>query len=353
MKRRILMKSTYIGLSVGMASLLIFTALPYYLQTSIAFPGWNIYWSYADVQKKMMFLFPGLSFVLALTTLKKRNTWEDVFLNIAAPLTILLMMRCFQYHPKVVLLVLVVIVNISLSEMIDIWFDDKYEGTLKKARICYYRGRRIMGILLLIVMTPITVWTAHNEYYDDEIYLRLFSNDMFSDSEEETGENIWTVIDEDQWENLAVNSRFEEFSKMVSYFLKDQRSEPIKLYACKELTDGTLAYYTDESKSISVNVIYLNSCSYREAVHVAAHECRHCIQHQGIKAIEVLEDAGIDCKNLDYFAEVYALKEANDNYYLDSLHFDTYTDNLLEQDSEEYANEQEKNLIEQGYLREE
>ena len=38
------------------------------------------------------------------------------------------------------------------------------------------------------------------------------------------------------------------------------------------------------------------------------------------------------------------------NYYFDALNYETYTNNLLEQDSEEYADKQEKLLIESGYL---
>jgi len=353
MKRRILTKSTYIGFSVGIASLIIFTALPYYLETSIAFPGWGIYLSYADVHEKMMWLFPGMAFILALTTLKKKNTWEDIFLNVSAPIIVLLVLRNAQYHSWPVIAILSLSVTLALFKVIDIWYGDKYErvSLRKKARICYYYGRRRLGILLMVLLTPLTVWTVHNEYYNEGEYLRVFSSDTFALNRKETESDKWTAISEDEWDNLAANSRFEEFTKMVSYFLSDLGCSPLKVYACKELTDGTLAYYSDDDEAISVNIIYMDTCSYREAVHVAAHECRHCMQHQGIKAVEILEEAGVDCRNLEYFSDVYALKEAYDNYALDSMRFESYANNLMEQDSEKYALEQEEKMEGAGILR--
>ena len=206
-------------------------------------------------------------------------------------------------------------------------------------------------ILLLILLTPLTVWTAYNEYHQQALYLEMYSYYARTDSSVSRKENEWNVVNEETWDTLSVTSRLEEFTKMITYFLQDQGSESVKVYACKELTDRTLAYYSDYGESISVNVIYLNSCSYRKAVHIAAHECRHRVQHQGIRAVEMLEKSGINCSQLDYFADLYALKTASDNYDIDRLDFDSYTHNLLEQDSEAYAFEQEKRLEEAGYLK--
>lgn len=72
MKKRKITLGGYFLLSIGVSVLIIHTALPYYCLTSIAFPGWNIYWFYADVQKRMFILFPMMSFLGALSTIKKR-----------------------------------------------------------------------------------------------------------------------------------------------------------------------------------------------------------------------------------------------------------------------------------------
>ena len=98
MKKRKITLGGYFLLSIGVSALIIHTALPYYCLTSIAFLGWNIYWSYAYVQKRMFILFPMMSFLGALSTIKKRVNFEDVFLNVSAPVILLLFLKVLQYH---------------------------------------------------------------------------------------------------------------------------------------------------------------------------------------------------------------------------------------------------------------
>lgn len=352
MKFRCIKKASYVGLSVGIAALIIFTALPYYLQTSIVLPGWNIYWSYAAVQEKMMCLFPGMAFWGAITTLGKRNTMEDVFLNVAAPLTVLLAIRCLQYHLVLVIAILLLSVVRVLFKIINTRKKEKYQtyNLVKKIQVIYYLTRKKGLFLLFMLLTPLTVWTSHNEYYDSDDYLRLW--ELLSETDETSEEDpVWNVVSESQWSSLAVNTRFEEFEKMVTYFLQDQGCGDVAVYACKELTDGTLAYYSNASESISVNVIYLNTCSYQEAIHVAAHECQHKQQWEVIRAVNALEESGKSYENNVYFKEAYALKEASENYRIDSISYEKYKDNLLEVKSEEYADEMETRLREEGYLK--
>ena len=137
---------------------------------------------------------------------------------------------------------------------------------------------------------------------------------------------------------------------MVTYCLQDLNAKDVRIYAQKELTDGTLAAYHDSSEVIVVNAIYLATCTYRNAIHVAAHECYHRKEHDIINAIDILEEMGIDTNN-DYFKEALLLKEANERYSKDSQEYDTYKSNLLEVKSEEYAFMIEKQLEEKGYLR--
>lgn len=351
MKFRKMKKASYIALSVGIAALIIFTALPYYLKTSIAFPDLDIYWSYADVQAKMLILFPGTAFLGAVTTLKKRNTVEDVFLNVAAPLCILLVLRCMQYHLPHVLAVFAICTGLLIYKIADLCLEDKFSAynVRKRIRVIYYAVRKRGVLSLFLMLTPLTVWTVHGEYHNGDKYLRLL--EAKSKVEYSAGEPVWDVVSKDQWESLTLNAKFEEFAKMVTYFLQDQGCEKdIKVYACKEITDETLAYYEDKTKSISVNVIYLDSCSYREAVRVAAHESQHWQQHEIIRAVEALEKAGFSYENNPYFAEAYALKAANERYGRDSIQYETYKNNLLEVKSEEYSEKMLEQLREEGYL---
>ncbi len=353
-KRVIAKKSAYIALSVGIAALIIFTALPYYLMSSICFPEWSIYWNYEVVQKNMMLLFPGLAFLGAVTTLKKRNTVEDVFLNVAFPMVLLLIAKVAQYHMAFTLgamagAAVYTIVEIAGSS----WNGRRGKGDkFKKIRRRYYVSRRCMIYILFFAMTPMTVWVGFHENRDASKYLTYYSlwadSDEGADSEED--QQKLDIVDAKTWDNLSVESRFSEISKLTTYFMQDLGVSGVNIYAVKELTDGTLAYYSDEDQSISFNIIYLADCTLEEAAHTTAHECYHHYEHQVIQTLEILEEAGLNCENMALFEEAVALREANEHYYQDSLSYESYSANLLEKGSEEYAGKMVERLKSQGYL---
>ena len=345
-------KTTYIALSVGIASLIIFTALPYYLLSSIGYPRLNIFWGYEYVQQKMMWLFPGLALAGAITTLKKRNTVEDVFLNVAFPLIILLVLKVVQYHPAFTIGAVTVAVIFSITSIVDI-NADMWTGKMEKSkrmRLGYYAARKCIVYILLFTLAPMAVWVGYHEDRDRDSYLTYYSLWANSDDEINEEENQLDIVSSRTWDNLSVESRFSEVSKLTTFFLQDLGVEGVNIYAVKELTDGTLAYYSDEEQTISFNAIYLAECSLEEAVHVTAHECYHRYEHEVIRSVETLQEAGFDCENMDVFEEAVALKKADDDYYLDSLSYDTYSENLLEKGSEEYAGNRVEKLKKQGYL---
>lgn len=353
MKKRVITKWSYLGLSVGIATLIIFTALPYYLLTSISFPGWNIYWSYEYVQQRMLRLFPGMALLGAVTTLrKKKYTLEDIFLNVAAPLIVLLTLKVAQYHLMFVVVLLSITAVAVITKCTMIWLDDRFEKmkVWKKIRICYYRSRRFLYILL-IVLAPMAVFTAFHESRDRSEYLTLFSSSVEVDAEEEQADLVWNIVDEEAWDDLTTEARFNEIQKLTGYFLQDLGVPGVNIYAVKELTDETLAYYNEADESIRVNAIYLSKCSLRDAAFLLAHECEHRQQYQIIKGVEMLKEAGINYEEFKCFSEAVDLYKAFTNYGADSLSYDTYSKNLLEIRSNEYADEMVKRLQEYGYLK--
>lgn len=153
--KRILAKSSYILVSVGIAFIIVFTALPYYCLTSIAFPGWNIYWGYNEVQRNMMILFPVLSFIGAVTTIKKKNYIEDIFLNVAFPLIILLILKVMQYHFFITIVAIIITGVFAISKAIDFMCSEQYPtGKFKRLRMIYFICRKRMIYLLLFTMEP-------------------------------------------------------------------------------------------------------------------------------------------------------------------------------------------------------
>ena len=98
-------------------------------------------------------------------------------------------------------------------------------------------------------------------------------------------------------------------------------------------------------------IIYLNDCSLEEALRVTSHEIYHRYEHAIIDSLEVLEEAGIQYEELEYYEEAKEIKSASDNYYLDSLSYSSYSQNLLEVKAEEHAKNEVKFLREAGYLK--
>lgn len=339
--KRTMTKGSYIVCSVGLAVVIIFTALPYYCMTSITFPGWNIYWSYAEVQKKMYVLFAGLALLGAVTTLKKRNSFQDVFINVAAPLNVLLVLKTLQYHPLItcgVLAAAAVFTLFKVGACKGIW---RYDWCFKKIRLIYYVCRRQSVYFLLFAFAPLAVWVNYQEYARADEVLTCFKAEM--EDETEIGETKdLSLVNDEEWEQLTAEERFGEVKKIVSYETDKLGVGSVDLFAVKELTDGRSAYYSHQDRSISVNIIYLNECSLEEAVHIAAHETYHRYQNVLLDSLTTLEEAGIDVESMAYYEDAIELRKACKNYYLDSLSFDSYSSNLMEVQAEIYAKEEIK-----------
>lgn len=347
--KRMLGKRTYISLSVGIAFLVIFTALPYYCLTSIAIPEWNIYWRYKDVQRNMLILFPALSFFGAVTTLKKKNYIEDIFLNIAFPLIILLILKVMQYRITLIIVIIIIVGLFSLYKGIQYIYSTKYsKRQFKRIRIGYYICRKRAIYLLLFILSPMAVWV---NYHESTVNGRiLFESTAIKTADENEIVSNYNLVSEDQWEKMEVASRFEIMKNFTNDKCNDLGVASVDLYGIKELTNRTLAYYSHGEGAVYYNIIYLAKCSLEEALHVACHEIYHRYEHAVIDSLKVLEEAGIAYESLDYFAEAIEIKKASDNYYLDSLSYDTYSQNLLEILADEYADQEINTLKESGYL---
>lgn len=352
-KKRLVGKMTYIGFSVGLAALLIFTALPYYLLFTLSYGRWGMFFTYAEVQRLMFFLFPCAAFLSALSTVKKKNTILDVFINIIIPLIILLVLKIAQYHLFLVISIITGVLIFAVNGCIDLWFDEKLEGleNKKKYRLCYYKVRKFIALSLMIILCPMAIWCSWNEMYNSDDYLTYYSAFVEAEKELSEEENEWEVVDEETWNNLSVESRFAEVEKMTTYFLQDLGVDGVHLYAVKELTDNRLGYYSDYNDSMCINITYVANATLPEVIRVVAHECSHRQQHVIIKGITALQEMGIACEKIESFSEGLALKEAEENYGRDSLDYDSYKENLLEKTSNQYAEKMVEMLQSKGYLK--
>lgn len=347
-RKRILSKGTYILMSLGTSFLICFTALPYYCMTSISFPGWNIYWSYDDVQRSMMLLFVIASFVGAITTLKKRNTMEDIFLNIGFPLVVLLTLKCLQYHVMYTISVLTFAIVLSVCKVIDFVYSEYFpENIFKRIRIIYYICRKRIVYLLIFTLAPMAVYV---NYEENSTNARIFFET--TSEEEDISYEKPDLVSVKQFENLIVEDKLQMMREFADYECNKLGVPPVRgLFGIKEITDGTLAYYSHVEEAVYFNIIYLDQCSLEEAIHITSHEIFHRYEHVLIDTLQVLEEAGVEYERLEYYKEAQELEAASDNYYMDSLSMDSYHKNELEVKAEEYANKEVQRLKDEGYLK--
>lgn len=346
--RKILSKSSYLLLSVAAALLLIFTALPYYCLTSIAFPGWNIYWGYEEIQRNMMILFPTLSFIGAVTTLKKKNSVEDLFLNISAPLVVLIFLKVLQYHVVYSINALLIACVFAIYKVIDFVYSEHFpKNILKRIRMIYYICRKRIIYFLLFSLAPMAVYVNYQESIDSG---RIIFEATVEENDENDNLETLDLVSAKQWNMLVAENRLQEIKEFADYECNKLGINPVEVFGIKEITDGTLAYYSHAEEAVYFNIIYLNDCSLEEALRVTSHEIYHRYEHAIIDSLEVLEEAGIQYEELEYYKEAKEIKNASDNYYLDSLSYNTYSQNLLEIKAEEYAKEEVNYLKEVGYL---
>lgn len=347
--KKILSKSSYLLLSVATALLLIFTALPYYCLTSIAFPGWNIYWGYEEIQRNMMVLFPTLSFVGAVTTLKKKNSVEDLFLNISAPLVVLIFLKVLQYHFVYSINALVIACVFAIYKVIDFVYSEYFpENVLKRIRMIYYICRKRIIYFLLFSLAPMAVYVNYQENTEGG---RIFFEATAEENDKNANLETPDLVSAKQWDMLVVENRLQKMKEFADYECNKLGINPVEVFGIKQITDGTLAFYSHQEESVYFNIIYLNECSLEEALHVTSHEIYHRYEHAIIDTLIALEEAGIPYEELEYYEEAKELKSASDNYYLDSLSYSSYSQNILEIKAEEFAKNEVKFLREAGYLK--
>lgn len=347
--KRGLKKISYISISVAVAVIFIYSALPYYCITSLKFPGWNIYWDYGTVQRNMGITFIGLSGFGALSTLKKKNTVEDVVINIGLPLAVLLFLKVFQYHIFIACAILGFAILCTVFKVIDYAYSDACSrNTGRKRRGMYYIIRRRMTYILLFALTPMALYVGYRESSD--VQYRVDHKSIIAENEIAEDRNItFNLVSESAWDSLTVESRFSQLENYIAYLCQELNVGGVTIYTVKELTDGTLAYYTHEENAIYLNVVHLSKCSMREALHICAHEMHHKYANELIEILDILEESEISTE-LEYWDEILALKEAKENYYTDSLTMEGYTSNLLEVRAEQFAHEQIEKLEELNYF---
>jgi hypothetical protein len=191
-----------------------------------------------------------------------------------------------------------------------------------------------------------SIWVNYQESKQSDKYLVVFQSLKYEQASEGEDTNLdLDIVNEEQWEQLNAEEKFAEVSKLVDYECAKLNVGSMDAFAIKENTDGRLAYYDTEAEAVYFNIAYLNnSCSLSEAIHLVAHECYHRYTGKVVESLNYLESADMNYEALEYFQDAIALRDASNNYYVDNLSYETYTENELEVRAEKYADTETETL---------
>jgi hypothetical protein len=287
----------------------------------------------------------------AISTLKKRPTGLDVFLNVCIPFTCLLFFEVLQYCNSVLITSIITgCIILGGNSWIEVWFDENLleVNKLKKLRLCYYKSREIVILSLIIFLTPITLWCQ----YKSESFTYFSGYVNSEEIVDESEETSWSVVDEKIWESLNVYSRFMQVEEIVEYMLRDLGIEQgVSVWAVKENRDYRLGYYDEISGSICISVNYLASAHLSEVIKLIAHETMHYQQMLIVEALKTVEELGtLDLGSVECFQQMLMLKKAKDRYQIDKESYKDYKENYLEIKADAYAENTLKDLKTKGYL---
>ena len=102
--------------------------------------------------------------------------------------------------------------------------------------------------------------------------------------------------------------------------------------------DSVCGFYNDFSKTITINLDYLESGKEEDVLRTLLHEVRHSYQHAAVNALNLIEkDLDSDAKELSCFKALFAFRDDFDNYINGSSDYISYIEQEIERDSRSYA----------------
>lgn len=342
----------YIAFSIALAELLIWTA-PFQALTTVKLGRYYIIKD--DLQRIMVILFPLLALIGAFIS-RKQRTVENVFLNAAAGMTVLLALRCLENHP--VLTISLLIAAAACSALAGFWVSRRYDyETTEKIRYrIFQNSRRIIIYSLLIVLGTFAMVTSWKEQRERN---RLQREETITVTQEESAEqpeedasvlrNL--VVSKETWKGLSIPERQDKIISYTQAALSELGLEgDYAVTFTKGLTNDNLAWYNDNDRRIDFNDAWIGTADQEDILNAIFHEVFHAYQARVVITVymPLLEqgapvDKWPDLQRVKEYAYAYA------TYGADSMEsFEAYEDNPLEFYARQYAEEQVGKL--QDYL---
>ena len=338
-KQRKLHKFIYILLSVGLAELLILTS-PFWLLTNVKIFG-NVYILREDLQKWMMVIFPVLALIGALSTLRRR-TFENVFINAAMGMCVLLLIRSFERY-MIVSAIILFFEGFVLVHAATAWLIGTDPSLWRKyANRFLIFSRRVFVYTTLILMTGLHVLTYQKDYSEE----RQPEKTDIVPQETAVSPLKELIVEESEWDRLSVAEREKIVTKATAAALEEcgVREHDLTIKYLFAQSNSTLGAFNEDC-SIEYNEAWLSAASQEEVYDVILHECFHYYQSEGVEIYRKLREEGYPVDEMEDFSRLRLFAEATDSYESDYFSYDSYFDNALERTAREYAEKRVSELF--------
>lgn len=146
--------------------------------------------------------------------------------------------------------------------------------------------------------------------------------------------DIIQYLQEDEWEKLETQERMEVL-QCVANIEASYLGLPHELNVnATNMSFSTLAYYTDATHSIYINLEYLEKSSAADNLESICHEARHAFQHRLVEAYNSTDE---ECRTLRIFDKADKFASEFADYDEGTDDFDKYYEQECETDSRAYA----------------
>ena len=219
MGKKYLGNRSYFIWSVVLASVFIFSALPYYTITTTAFL--SIYWNYGETQLRMYVIFIVMSSLGAISTFHKRKSFIDVLINLIHPLNVLLSFKIARtftalfFVYELILLILIFKKSYTFSS-----HNLRMPSGRDRLKLTYYDFRKRSAVSLILILAPLAVIALKVESISNSSIRNsiLLSREAAGEANNETESLI--PVDKKEWDAYSVEERFEKVCSDTRYFLR-------------------------------------------------------------------------------------------------------------------------------------
>ena len=343
-------KVRYIILSVGMAGVILFSTIGYRVIAPEIIPslGWFIPLS---KMRRLLYLLPFVALLGAGTTLKKRRkSGSDVVINACFPILILLTLRTGNHSLPLMLGVVVTTICYSLISLKGFRERLRRLDVPKRMRGQYFYLRERMFWCLVFLLFPIVWWMAYAEGFNRNqaiIIHQIRTNDVglevrYPDL------SLPTPV---EWKELSIEERLVAMRHLADVLAVELGVPPVNsVNAYYEMVrEHRIGFYSPNTSSIYLCIVYLSESSLMCAVHLLSHELFHHKQSILLSSLYYLRNSrsGFDYSQMYFFESLLRKEEAYWNYSTDLQCYYSYRSNYLEVTANEYAYQVVERLAQQ------